>query len=176
MAPMPNHVINEIIFRNVDAEKQMAILAACCGDDGKVDFNILVPKPLNIWQFSVGTKHEAAFQQTGLDWARLNWGTKWNAYDHRPIQQTDDTLTIAFETAWRPPYGWLVAVFNKFQIAFDHNWMNEGDNCAVCGKFVWVTDDMRADPWIERPADEAEQRRIHKLMWGVEQFEDDGED
>lgn len=108
---MPNHVVNEIIFRGVDVAQQEAILAMCCKADGKVDFDILVPTPKNVWLFSHGQKHQK-LGQNALDWSRENWGTKWNAYSHKPIERTDDTLTLRFETAWSPPYGWLMALFN----------------------------------------------------------------
>ena len=45
---MPNHCINEIIFRNVVAGAQAKILEATCNSDGEVDFGILVPIPLQV--------------------------------------------------------------------------------------------------------------------------------
>lgn len=174
---MPNHITNEIIFRNVDAAKRAELLASLCGADGRVDFNVLVPAPLNMWWGSTGKKHEDAFRQTHLDWARHNWGTKWNAYDHMPIEQTEDTLTLRFDTAWRPPYGWLAAIFNKFVISFEHNWLDEGADRGVSGIFNadFHRDDMRGDPWNETPATDDMQRHLHKLKWGVEEFKDDDE-
>jgi hypothetical protein len=123
---MPNHVINEIIFRDCDEQLQRDILAAVL-TDGEVDFGVLLPKPLNIWMGSCGRKHEQAFRVTGLDWATANWGTKWNAYGHneggkyRSVRQDGTSLILTFQTAWRPPYGWIVALFNRFKISFDHD-------------------------------------------------------
>lgn len=172
---MPNHVVNEIIFRGVDRAKQDEILAVACGSKGEVDFEVLLPIPLNVWRGSVGTRHEKALQQTGLDWQRLNWGTKWNAYSQKPIERTDDTLTLIFETAWRPPYGWLVAMFNRFHLSFDHNWLDEGAERGVCGRFNadFIDDDMRGEPWGEKPADDDMQKHLHKLRLGVEAFDDE---
>lgn len=174
---MPNHVINELIFRGVDSSRQHTILMLLCGnatDEANVDFEVLVPQPKNIWQFSVGERHEKAFKQTGLDWSTQNWGTKWNAYSHKPTERTDDNLTLRFETAWRPPYGWLGAIFNTLRCDFDHNWLSEGGGRGVMGAFRWPPneDDLRHEPWVEREATEAEHRHLHKLLWGVEEFED----
>lgn len=170
---MPNHVVNELIFRNVDAAKQAEILANVCNAKGEVDFGILVPAPLNMWWGSVGTRHEKAFRRTHLEWARENWGTKWNAYSQKPIEQADDTLTLVFETAWAPPYPWLAAVFNRFVLSFDHNWFDEGAERGVSGVFnaQFHSDDMKGEPWREEPATDEMQRHLHKLHYGVEEFE-----
>lgn len=166
---MPNHVINELVFRDLTSEKKAELLSNLCVAD-QVDFQLLLPVPLNVWQFSCGTRHEKAFQTTGLDWCRLNWGTKWNAYSQQPIEQTDDSLILRFETAWRPPYGWLCAILNRFKIAFEHNWLDEGAERGVAGRFQWVDNVMRAEPWAEEPADDTLHRHLHKLHWGVEEF------
>lgn len=167
---MPNHVINELVFRNVTAEQQEAIIAATCDQEGKVDFSVLVPPPLNIWMGNVGTEHERAFRRTGLDWNRENWGTKWNAYSHQNTERTSDKLTLRFETAWSPPYPWLAAVMNKTQMSFDHNWLDEGATRGRSGKF-----DMAGRfgiDWTEAEAADEMHRHLHLLHFGVEEFED----
>ena len=171
---MPNHVINELIFRDVDKIAQALILNRLCDAEGKVDFQILVPVPLNIWWGNAGQRHEQAFKRTRLDWASENWGTKWNAYDQAPIEATADTLTLRFQTAWSPPYPWLAAVFNGLKCSFEHNWMSEGDDAGRCGVFdVAQAGELLGDPWQQREADEAMQRHLHLLLWGVEAFEDE---
>lgn len=44
-----------------------------------------------------------ALRDTGycdwFDWSRDKWGTKWNAYDQRQV----DDITIEFDTAWSTP-------------------------------------------------------------------------
>lgn len=168
---MPNHVINELIFQNVDATKQGEIIAACCCADGHVDFSILVPAPLNMWNGNVGSEHAKAFGRTGLDWNRQNWGTKWNAYSHKEMERTPDTLTLRFETAWSPPYPWLAAVLNKFGLAFEHNWLDEGAQRGRQGAFS--IDEKWGPEWKEADAGDALHRHMHKLHFGVEDFADD---
>ena len=172
---MPNHVVNEIIFRNVNADRQAAIIALCCNAEGKVDFDILVPTPRNIWMFSHGSKHEK-LGGNALDWSRENWGTKWNAYSHKPTEQSDDTLTLRFESAWSPPYGWLMALFNTIKRDFDHNFMDEGASRGVSGQWRYPPDDasMIFEPWTERPCDDAMQKHLNVLHWGVENLDDLG--
>lgn len=171
---MPNHCINELIFRDVDADAERRILNAACNGGGKVDFGVLVPMPLNMWWGSVGSNHEAAFKRTGLAWAREHWGTKWNAYGHKPVERTATTLTLRFETAWCPPYPWLAALFNRLNMDFDHNWLKEGRCEGVHGEFR--REGRFGVEWKETPAEPELQRHLHKLLWGVEAFEDDPSD
>ena len=173
---MPNHVVNEIIFRDVDGAAQDAILAVALNAEGQVDFEVLVPAPVNIWHGSVGQQHEKAFGKTGLDWNLENWGTKWNAYSHQPILRTADSLTLIFETAWRPPYGWLAALFNTTRRSFDHNWLDEGSERGVEGRFIWDSS-LPFGPmeWREAPCSDEMQKHLHFLHWGCEAFPDDEE-
>jgi len=171
---MPNDVTNELVFRGVDSAGQEAIEAKLCVD-GKVDFEVLVPTPLNVWRGNVSSAHEQAFgrERCGLDWSRVEWGTKWNAYSHKPIDRTADTITFVFNTAWRPPYPWLVAVFNSLKCDFDHNWLDGGASRGVEGR--WRYSEMEknvGDPWRETPCSDEMQRHLHKLRWGVEEFPD----
>lgn len=165
---MPNHVINELIFRGVDTVGQDAILAATTNDEGKVDFGILVPMPINRWQGDVGSEHDKAFGPSGMVWARENWGTKWNAYSMKPIERTDDTLTLRFETAWAPPYPWLAAVLNSFERPFEHNWLDEGRERGRSGVFTF--DQKWGPQWSEADATDEMHRHLHKLHFGVEEF------
>lgn len=168
---MPNHVLNELVFRDISEEAKDKIVSAIVDENEDVDFSILVPIPKNVWMGNVGQRHEKAFKRTGLDWMRENWGTKWNAYSTQPVEWSEGVLTIIFETAWSPPYPWLAAVFNTLAIPFDHNWLDEGCARGVCGKFTPnPTSDYRIDEWREEPCDDATQRRLHKLHWGVEEF------
>jgi hypothetical protein len=176
---MPNHVVNEVIFRGITPEQRDDIMTNVLNAGGKIDFGILVPIPLNCWMGNVSEHHEKAFQNTALDWCRENWGTKWNAYGQVKTDRTDDGLHLIFETAWRPPYGWLCALFNRFKLPFDHNWMSEGDSVGRCGKFDWAgmeDQTFRREPWSETDADPDMHRYLHKLQWGVEAFDEDASD
>lgn len=170
---MPNHVINELTFNGVSRELQDAIVASLCGTEGKVDFAVLVPPPLNIWMGNASSEHNKAFRTTWYEWNRDNWGTKWNAYSHQETVRGEDAITLIFETAWAPPYPWLAAVFNKIKLPFEHRWLDEGALRARHGRF-W-TDERMGMQWREEEAGDDDHRRLHKMHWGVESFEDEGE-
>jgi len=173
---MPNHIITEVIFSNVDAAKQADILALVRGKDRAIDFETLLPLPLNCWQGNVGTIHRESFPSNALDWARQNWGTKWNAYGideggkYQSIVQTDDTLILTFQTAWSTPRGWLLALWHRAGVPLSYSFLDEGYSDAWRGRFTSYDDDMRGEPWSEARAEDAETRRLHKLMYGVESF------
>ncbi|KKB81047.1 hypothetical protein VW35_02450 [Devosia soli] len=179
---MPNHVITQIVFRNVDAAAQAEILSKVSSKKAEIDFEVLLPIPLNIWLGNVGTKHEETFRAgNALEWCSENWGTKWNAYGlsegagprYSTIAQTDDTLTLTFQTAWSTPYGWLVALQNSIGRRFEYRWLSEGQHDAFAGYFEPVTDDWKREPWSEYIADEQMRRHLHLLKWGVEEFPDE---
>lgn len=181
---MPNHVINEAIFRDLNVAQIATIRTMVRNSTGEIDFNILVPMPLNIWMGDVGSKHEKAFKRTALDWCRENWGTKWNAYGideggkYKSFVETDDSVTLTFQTAWRAPYPWLAALFNFTKMTFDHNWLDEGHSRGVAGKFNYAAlEDWRSgDGWTESEADDDLQKHLHKLLFGAEAFTDEPDD
>jgi hypothetical protein len=176
---MPNNVVNEIIFRNVPKGLQETILKKVRGQGREIDFSTLLPYPINIWHGNTGSRHEAVFPGTGLDWNRANWGTKWNAYgldekERKPIVQTKDTLVLTFETAWSPPMGWIVAILNFFSLDFEHNWLDEGAERGHSDKFIAESEEPFGGPeWIENEANDEMQKHLHLLLWGVEEFKNE---
>ena len=175
---MPNHITNELIFRGVDDVAATSILAKLCNADGNVDFEVLVPTPPNVWLGNVGQFHEKRLgrEMDALDWSRANWGTKWNAYGHKPVERVDDALKIRFDTAWSPPYPWLVAVFNVLKRDFEHNWMDEGASRGWEGKWNYaalVESKTFADPWTGTPCSDEMQKHLNVLKWGVENLDDE---
>jgi hypothetical protein len=162
---MPNHVVNEIIWTGITAQQRAAILSVALNAAGEIDFGIIVPMPLNIWQGSVGLQHEKTFKRTGLDWASENWGTKWNAYSQLPIEQEHGRLRLVFETAWSPPYPWLAALLNRFGLAFDHNWLSEGREIGRVGRFE-PNGKFGGPEWTERDAEGEMQQHLYALQWG----------
>jgi hypothetical protein len=172
---MPNHVTSELIFRGLSEEQAADVLAGIVNAEGKVDFNILVPTPLNLWLGNEGSDHERAFgKRLGMTWSRENWGTKWNAYKSREPVFADGVLTVTFDTAWSPPYPWIAAVFNRFKISFEHNWLDEGADWSVSGAFDYPELEKGfGHPWRETRASRETHERLHTLKWGVAQFDDE---
>jgi len=171
---MPNHVAVEVIFRNVDDEAQKRILSVACNPQGEIDFSVLLPVPLNCWMGGVGTQHKI-FPDNGLDWCTKNWGTKWGPYDLGPnsIIPTTDSLTFHFSTAWRPPYGWLVALYNKLSLPIEYNWLSEGEERGHSGRF---DPSQKLDEWKEEPCDDEMQKHLHLQRWGCESFPEETEE
>ncbi len=172
---MPTHVINEIIFRRLTDEQIADILARTLDADGHVDFAILLPIPLNCWMGSVSVADEKAFKNTALDWCTANWGTKWGAYGvHNGAESVDGVVTIRFDTAWRPPYGWLAALLNISHLSFQHNWLSEGEQFGHVGHFVYQSGSVMRDvDWTEETASPEIHKHLHVLRWGVESFDKD---
>jgi hypothetical protein len=166
--------MNEIIFRDVNHDAQNDILNKVLSK-GFVDFNVLVPAPLNIWQGGLGAKEKTAFKEKNwYDWNMANWGTKWNAYGEeergvKNVIHTEDTLTLIFQTAWSPPRMWICALFNATELPFEHNWLSEGCSEAHAAKYFFRGEgDFRSPAWEENIAGDDLYRHLHVLLWGAE--------
>ena len=129
-----------------------------------------MPIPLNFWWGSVGQKEEKAFPGTALSWCTENWGTKWNAYglSEQSIFQTDDSLTLTFQTAWGRPIGWLCALFNKHNLSFEYRYMSEGNDVGFIGSFTEDDESFMGSRWEEKQADEETTKHLYALLWGEE--------
>lgn len=175
---MPNHVINEVVLHGVSLE---SAASQTLGVDGKIDFSILLPLPLHFWPGSVGIHHQRAFPGTHLDAARKIWGTKWNAYgqddeEYVPVIEDDGSVVFTFQTAWGPPRSWVVALFSTFKCDITHSWLSEGGIAAHVETYCFAgLEDLSRQAWQDVELEDgcAEHRRLHKLLWGVEEFTDD---
>ena len=170
---MPNHVINEVVLHGVKLED---VRKHILNDEGRVSFEVLLPLPLNFWPGSVGTQHEKAFPGTHLDAARQVWGTKWDAYGEPTAVDTEVGVVIQFQSAWGHPRGWVCALFNTLHIAITASWLSEGGGAGHIERYEWDGKKGFCGPsWEDEeiPDGSPEHRRLHKLLWGVEAFEDE---
>lgn len=178
---MPNHVLNEVRLHGVPLEACRALIA---GEDRAIDFSVLVPLPINYWAGSVGRHHEEAFPGTHLEAARTEWGTKWNAYGldegrrYVSVSEADGDTILTFQTAWAPPRGWIVALFNTLKCDITSKWLDEGRVNAYAETYRFAgLSDFKVEGWKTEEIAEGstEHRRLHHLLWGVEKFEDEDE-
>lgn len=171
---MPNHVINEIILHGVKLEDASKHLF---DENGRLTFEVLLPLPLHFWAGSVGIEHEKAFPGTHLEAGRGIWGTKWDAYGDPTAEDTEAGVMIRFQSAWNHPRGWVCALFNTFRCDMTASWLSEGGWAAHVERYV-AKDKWGEIRWIdEEIADGSpEHRRLHKLLWGVEEFVEDEAD
>lgn len=130
---MPNHVTNKITFSADKAEEVFAAVVV----DGCLDFERLVPSPPNMYHGDLSSEDEKDFKVNWLDWSRINWGTKWGAYDGT-CGVEGGKAWIKFDTAWSPPYPVIAAFCNRFKIPFEHRYFDEAPN--FWGIEVWGTD------------------------------------
>lgn len=172
---MPNHVINEIRLHGVPLEKAKALML---DEAQSVDFSILLPLPLNFWPGSVGSQHEKAFPGTHLAAARGTWGTKWNAYGETIITEDGSDTIVSFKTAWSHPRGWTCALFNTLKCRITAKWLSEGGWSAHVEEYDWSQVSTGFGGWTdaEIPEDSDDHRHLHKLLWGVEAFEGEGDE
>lgn len=125
---MPNHQTTIIIttpnvaagFMRDSTEEERASKWSPA-PDRVVDFELLIPMPdekdpmftCEIHEYPGGARGYGA-GYSPLDWARENWGTKWNAYDQSYEALSGDLVRIQFDTAWSCPFPVLYALSAKF--------------------------------------------------------------
>ena len=94
--------------RNADIPDDFKIKPA---ELGCVDFNILIPKPDNIYTGSLGKEEEKKYgSNIWYTWNCSNWGSRWNACYDKVVRIDDENLEISFDTGWDCPFPW----FEKF--------------------------------------------------------------
>lgn len=173
---MPNHIINEVRINAGD--KADAVLADILNADGRIDFGVLLPEPLNFWQGGYSISEQEAFPGVGMRWCTENWGTKWNAYGidedgrYQSVVREGGEITLTFQTAWATPRGWIVAIFNKHKVPITDTWLDEGSDTAHVEEYI-LEGRFDAPEWKKSDCGDTETRRMHKLLWGVEEFTDD---
>lgn len=164
---MPNHVSNEVVFDGISEAQAEMILDLVRNQKGDIDFSILLPIPLNCWMGSVGAEHKKVFPNNALEWCTANWSTKWDAYGKQSVTYEDRCLALRFQTAWRAPYGWMCALFNKGGIGFRYGYFSEGELRAHVGTFTYIDSPWSSQEWGERLADPQEEDHLGLLRWGA---------
>lgn len=130
---MPNHVTTII-----EAPKEVIDSLYL---DEHVDFNTVIPMPDEDSSIFTATRHDYGFGvgysmdgYSPMDWARGNWGTKWNAYD---VERPDETH-VQFDTAWSHPVPVLEALSQKFPDTELHVKYADEDTGYNLGEY-WMT-------------------------------------
>jgi hypothetical protein len=171
---MPNHIQNVITLHDTPLRKVGHLLF---NSEAEIDFNQLLPLPLNCWRGSVGREHEEAFPFTGLAEARRTWGTKWNAYGNPEAKDVLGSTIITLQTAWSHPRGWVVALFNSLNCRITAEWLDEGSDHAWREIYLPEGGLLGGPSWAKEKLEEgsADHKRLHLLLWGCEQFEEEAD-
>lgn len=156
---MPNWCMNWMTITTDGAvEERDAVLGrvedALKGDGVPLDFESVIPAPDGI-----DDEHGMA----RYDWCVANWGTKWNVRGEEVhVERRADQVEYVFETAWAPPFPFVVRIAEMFPevdvtLAYDEPGMDFG------GFVYWSGGEIvdqyegasRMTPWHE----EADMRR-----------------
>jgi hypothetical protein len=116
---MPNHTDNRVILSHDDTQMIDMI------------YNIMNTEDTPLCQTLIPMDEALLDNEGWYDWRIDNWGTKWDIYDARCSRMDDNTLVLAFFTAWSPPF----PIFDKltdmgFEVTaryLDEGWMYIGE-------------------------------------------------
>lgn len=166
---MPNHVTNKLTF---DREHAITVFGACCPND-RLDFEKLVPSPPHKYEGDLSSEDDKDFQCNWGSWNRVNWGTKWNAYD-ATIEGDGNQARLRFQTAWASPAPVLTALAAaERDLTFQYWAFDEGWNFyAVGGGVGEIRIDERKSPERNDPA----VIEAHRVCYGRDPEDDEEED
>lgn len=147
---MPNHVTSVVVVTG--PESDVAVFANAhfkeMGEDHRFDFETIIPRSdsvaktvsCDILTPQQQADQDAAFAETGFrdwySWAWHNWGTKWNSYCGKILEQSEGRLKFRFQTAWSFPEPIFDALLARYpSLQFDCACFDEGDNFAGKGRY-----------------------------------------
>ncbi len=140
------------------------------GISGVFCFNEIlpVPKELEDTDGAFRNKDEESdlVKKYGADnwylWRYQNWSTKWDAADptlDENLSYFDEELTYKFRSAWGPPYGILLALFEEFpDLDIKCVYWSESNQFMYPGLIahgpsfedggVYISDDDKSNPYV----------------------------
>lgn len=140
---MPNHITNKLKIVG-SSEQVKEVLEFIMSDSlgcGTVDFNKITPMPKWVYGSSPDVKGitladelKWGKENVCLDWARKNWGTKWNAYSQPDKRNTEDT--IYFQTAWNGVPDLISKIAWIFpRVTIEYSFADEDTGSSNCGVY-----------------------------------------
>jgi len=135
---MPNHITNRLTIVSTDNDRIREILESIKDEEhglGSLDFEKIIPPPPCIYRGNVGQREQEMYgDNTLLDFARQNWGSKWNSYGYDDLPKYENGSEIMFLTAWNRPEPVIVKLSEMFpDVEFQHQWADEdiGNNVGT---------------------------------------------
>lgn len=179
LIPMPPRLHGETSFVGEDAALYL-LLASFGTPDIVGSFGRPCRQPLAHWNREVLDQLKADLERLGhgawreegaawlrnvadygfgswYEWSIEHWGTKWNAYEFRRVDETEARSEVMFDTAWSPP----LPIFEKMaerwpSLRFQIFSYDEGGNFACKG---WFNGE---EPYTTVPADD----ELYELTYG----------
>ena len=135
---MPNHVTNKLTIKG-DEDTVRFIFKVISGDQENqfIDFNKVIPAPAFMFNQPAGKAEGDMAESLGCPiWTKFNhkeWGTKWNAYSQKKI----DDYTIMYDTAWSSSRKVVQKIAEKFPMVEVLLSYADEDVGYNCGSLHW---------------------------------------
>lgn len=159
---MPNHVRNRVVF-NGTKEDVAKVFAFINGENGAIDFNSIIPQPMDLDKPVSGNTQETKDKgwmwrllygyPSWYEWRLDKWGTKWNAYEINTEGATDNF--IEFDTAWAAPHPVIKRLAECFpDVEMIHTWADENTSYN-CGERRYQGGTLVCDCQVDEGSKEA---------------------
>lgn len=143
---MANHISNKLtmLCDDATADRIFSELAGKWedGEENPFDFNCLKKYPEHFQKADEAARKwekenkddwkerpKDGYNSGGYEWCRDNWGTKWNAYQHKKLSNT----SIYFQTAWcaaKPIFDALSAKYPELEFIVEYADEDIGSNAG----------------------------------------------
>jgi len=138
---MPNDCCNYLVIKfksleNLNNFKNKYLTKSDSNED-EFDFEKVVPSPKTKEECPancIANKDSSIVKEDSrpwFDWYKwniINWGTKWNSYENCIDEDKENTLKIAFCTAWDPAIPVIKALANQIEEDFKYTYYE----CGMC--------------------------------------------
>lgn len=181
---MPNWCLNklEIYFSAEQGEAvRQALFSTNESSNIELDFERLMPMPKELdiaFAYNDAEKLAQQYQHNidnygykdWYDWSIANWGSKWNATSTIIFDESEEHLSLYFDSAWSPPESWFKALCAAFpDVDFTLSYYEPG--CWFAGSMQ--SDEMGGCFCTEIDYDEVKQFAIDVFDEVFEEDEDE---
>lgn len=117
-----------------------SVLSDLLNSENKFSFGVLLPEPeelSRVFETKIDDKTKKEYtikyaNHNWYDWRSRNWGTCKDAYNVTYERVGPNQFKISFETIWRIPTPWLVAIsFKHHELLFEIAYMEEMFNYGI---------------------------------------------
>ena len=154
---MPNWNSNVVTFRHENTEQIKKLIEAT---ESENLFNTFVSRPIDQ-------------EDNWYDWNVNNWGTKWECDSAEQISRDDNSVKLAFLTAWSPPIEFYTAME---ELGFEVEAFYYEPGMGFCGQYYMGSDqffEIRGDSyWIEDNIPE-EINKAFEISENVREYEEE---
>lgn len=114
---MANYCDNRVTITG--RSEDIALFKEKCMPNGEWKFNNIIPEPVDLGDADLS------------DWRYANWGVNREVYGVDFLEDTDECISMFFDTAWGPPEGICEHIRDNFKVHV--SWFYDEPGMEIAG-------------------------------------------